>query len=53
MICVYFTSTDTGGEDISNTNNKTFSHIVSVGFLRLISMMKHPETFGTGNSEGV
>ena len=24
MICVHFTPADTGGEDISNTNNKVF-----------------------------
>ncbi len=40
MICVYYTPADTGGEDISNTDNKTFSHIDSVGFLRLVSMIK-------------
>ncbi len=40
MICVYYTSTDTGGEDISNTNNKVFSHIDSMGFLRFVSMIK-------------
>ena len=40
MICVYYTPTDTGGEDISNTDNKVFSHIDSVGFLRFVSMIK-------------
>lgn len=32
MVCVYYTPADKGGEDTSNTNNKTFSHIVGVGF---------------------
>ena len=40
MICVYFTSTDTGREDISNTDNKDFLHIDSMGFLRLVRMIR-------------
>lgn len=40
MICVYYTSTDTGREDISNTDNKDFLHIDSMGFLRLVRMIR-------------
>ena len=40
MICVYYTSTDTGREDISNTDNKVFLHIDSMGFLRLVRMIR-------------
>jgi len=35
MICVYYTPTDTGGEDTTNTGNKIFTHIISMDFMRL------------------